>query len=159
MPVVKVTRTGVTAAPRDVPTDTTATVLPMTIDRVGQEAPEDELPAKVTSIAEAFKTFKPAVDFRTQVGEDGTEFVAQLEFNSLKDFDPKQIRTRTPGKRNDIADLHNRIELLQRMRESFSLLPVRRAWDKTGDRAEIMRALKDFTDAVQRIADGKESAK
>jgi len=35
MPVVKVTRAGVRSAPREVPTETTATVMPMTLDRVG----------------------------------------------------------------------------------------------------------------------------
>ena len=73
MPVVRVTRAGVRSAPREVPTDTTATVLPMTFDRVGQEANEDEAPTKVSTLAEAFQKFKPALDFKTTVGEEGTD--------------------------------------------------------------------------------------
>ena len=122
MPVVKVTRAGVRSAPREVPTETTATVMPMTLDRVGEECPEDEGPTKVSSLAEAFEKFTPKVDFKTNVGEEGTEFVAELDFKSLKDFDPKQIRSREPGKRNDIADLQSQIDLLHRMRERFTLL-------------------------------------
>jgi hypothetical protein len=91
MPVVRVTRAGVRSAPREVPTDTTATVLPMTFDRVGQECTEDEAPTKVSTLAEAFSKFKPSLDFKTTVGEEGTEFVAELEFKSLKDFDPSRF--------------------------------------------------------------------
>ena len=65
MPVIRVQRTGVRPAPREVPTDTTAAVLPMTLDRVGAEAPEDEAPTKVSDLKEAFETFKPAIDFKT----------------------------------------------------------------------------------------------
>ena len=36
-----------------------------------------------------------------------TEFVADLEFRSLKDFSPENIQKRIPGQRNDIADLKN----------------------------------------------------
>ena len=52
MPVVKVSRAGVRSAPREVPTDTTAAVLPMTVDRVGQECAEDEQPTKVSNLAD-----------------------------------------------------------------------------------------------------------
>ena len=152
MPVVKVTRAGVRTAPRQVPTDTTATILPMTFDRVGQECPEDEAPAKVSSLAEAFDAFKPKLDFRTTVGEEGTEFRAQLDFRSLKDFDPKQIRTREPGKRNDIADLQSRIDMLHRMRERFATLPVKRAWDNEAQRHEIIDAVREFETQLRRIA-------
>lgn len=155
MPVVKVTRTGVRAAAREVPTDTTAAVLPMTFDRVGQESPEDEGPTKVSSVAEAFERFKPALDFRTSVGEEGTEFVAELEFKSLKDFDPTKIRTREPGKRNDLADLQSRIDLLHRMRERFTTLPVKRAWESEEQRKEIIDAVKEFEDHLRRIASGE----
>ena len=159
MPVTKITRQGVISAPRDVPTETTATVMPMTLDRVGAEAPEDDTPTKISTLADAFKTFKPAIDFSTQVGEEGTEFVAQLEFKSIGDFDPKQIRSRAPGKRNDIADLHSQLELLQRMRASFALLPVKRAWEKEADRTAVIDALQAFKSQIQRIADGEGGAK
>ncbi len=154
MPVVKVTRAGVRPAPREVPTDTTATVLPMTFDRVGEEAQEDEEPTKVSSLAEAFEKFKPSLEFKTNVGEEGTEFVADLDFKSLKDFDPKQIRTREPGKRNDLADLQARIDLLHRMRERFTLLAVKRAWENPEQRKEIIQALGELQESLKRIAGG-----
>lgn len=156
MPVVKVKRAGVRAAPREVPTDTTAAILPMTVDRVGQEAPMDEAPTRVSSVAEAFQAFQPRLDFRTHVGEEGTEFVAELEFRSLADFDPKRIRTREPGRRNDLADLQSRIDLLHRMRERFTVLPVKRAWDNTEQRAEIIAAVNEFENQLRRIAGGEE---
>lgn len=157
MPVIRVQRTGVRPAPREVPTDTTAAVLPMTLDRVGVEAPEDEAPTKVSDLKEAFETFKPAIDFKTNVGEEGTEFVAELEFKSLKDFDPKQIRTRTPGKRNDLADLQSQIDLLHRMRERFTLLAVKRAWQNEDQRKEIIAAIAELQEQLRRIAEGGEA--
>jgi len=140
-----------------VPTDTTAAVLPMTLDRVGTEAPEDEAPTKVSDLKEAFETFKPAIDFKTNVGEEGTEFVAELEFKSLKDFDPTQIRTRTPGKRNDLADLQSQIDLLHRMRERFTLLAVKRAWQNEDQRKEIIAAIGELQEQLRRIAEGGEA--
>jgi type VI secretion system protein ImpB len=154
MPVVKVTRQGVRPAPREVPTDTTAAILPMTVDRIGFESPEDEAPRRVSSVAEAFESFRPSIDFRTAGGEEGTEFVAELEFRSLADFDPKRIRTREPGKRNDLADLQSRIDLLHRMRERFTVLPVKRAWENPDQRAEILDAVHEFENQLRRIADG-----
>lgn len=154
MPVTNVKRTGVRSAPREIPTETTLTILPMTMDRVGQEAPEDEGPTKVSSLNEAFEKFKPKLDFRTTVGEEGTEFVADLEFRSLKDFDPKQIRSREPGKRNDIADLQAEIDLLQRMRERFTLLSVKRAWENPEQRQEMIAAVGDLQDSLRQIAEG-----
>ncbi len=154
MPVVKVTRAGVKMAPRQVPTETTATILPMTVDRVGQEALEDEQPTKVSSLAEAFEKFKPALDFKANVGDEGTEFAADLEFKSLKDFDPKRVMTREPGKRNDVADLQSQIDLLHRMRERFAVLSVRRAWDNPEQRKEIIEAVAEFQDALRKISGG-----
>lgn len=155
MPVTNVKRTGVRMAPREVPTETTLSMLPMTMDRVGQEAPEDEGPTKVSSLAEAFEKFKPAFNFKTNVGEEGTEFVADLDFRSLKDFDPKQIRSREPGKRNDIADLQSEIDLLQRMRERFTLLAVKRAWENPEQRKEMLDAVDDLQDSLRQIAEGE----
>ena len=159
MPVTKITRQGVTAAPKEVPTETTAAILPMTLARVGAETPEDETPTKVSSLADAFKEFQPSIDFKTHVGDEGTEFQAQLDFRSLKDFDPKQIRSRAPGKRNDIADLQSQVDLLHRMRESFALLAVKRAWENESQRGEIIGALHDFRGQLKRIADGGGGAK
>lgn len=155
MPVTNVKRTGVRMAPREVPTETTLSVLPMTMDRIGQEAPEDEGPTKVSSLAEAFDKFKPAFKFATTVGDEGTEFIADLEFKSLKDFDPKQIRSREPGHRNDIADLQSEIDLLQRMRERFTLLAVKRAWENPEQRKEMIDAVDDLQASLRQIADGE----
>lgn len=155
MPVVKVTRAGVRQAPRQVPTETTASIMPMTVDRVGQEAPEDEGPTKVSSLQEAFEKFKPAIDFKTNVGDEGTEFITELEFKSLKDFDPKKIGSRQPGKRNDLADLQSQIDLLHRMRERFTVLAVRRAWDTPEQRKEIIDAIAEFQAALKRISGGE----
>ncbi len=155
MPVVKVTRAGIRSAPREVPTDTTAAILPMTADRVGREAPEDEQPTRVGSLAEAFDRFAPRLEFRTTVGEDGAEFGADLEFRSLRDFDPRQIRSREPGKRNDLAELQSRIDMLHRMRERFSVLSVKRAWDNAEQRREIIGAVAEFEEQLRRIAGGQ----
>ncbi len=156
MPVTKVTRTGVRSAPREVPTETTVSILPMTMDRIGQEAPEDEGPTKVSNLAEAFQKFKPSLKFNTVVGEEGTEFVADLDFRSLKDFDPKQIRSREPGKRNDIADLQAEIDLLQRMRERFTLLAVKRSWENPDQRKEMLSAVDELQNSLRQIAEGEQ---
>lgn len=155
MPVTNIKRTGIRSAAREVPTETTATILPMTMDRIGREAPEDDKPTKISSLPEAFTKFKPAIQFSTTVGEEGTEFVADLEFKSLKDFDPKQIRSRTPGKRNDIADLQSEIDLLQRMRERFTLLSVKRAWENPEQRREMLGAIDELQDSLRQIAEGE----
>lgn len=154
MPIVKVTRAGVRPAPREVPTDTTLTVLPMTLDRVGREAPEDEMPTKVSSLEEAFEKFRPGLNFQTTVGPDAAEFVADLQFKSLRDFDPRQIRSREPGRRNDLADLQSRIDLLHRMRERFAMVAVKRAWDNAEQRVEILEALTELQNQLRRIAGG-----
>jgi hypothetical protein len=154
MPVVKVTRAGVRAAPREVPTETTTTILPMTFERVGEECQEDEDPTKISSLGEAFEKFAPKLDFKANVGDEGTEFVAELDFRSLKDFDPKQIRSRAPGKRNDIADLQSQIDLLHRMRERFTLLAVKKAWENEAQRQEIIGALGELQAQLKQIAGG-----
>ncbi len=155
MPVVKVTRAGVKQAPRQVPTETTASILPMTVDRVGQECAEDEGPTKVSSLQEAFEKFKPSLDFKTNVGDEGTEFVADLQFKSLKDFDPKKLMSREPGRRNDLADLQSQVDLLHRMREKFTVLSVKRAWDNPDQRAEIIQAITEFQDALKKLSGGE----
>ena len=155
MPTVVIGRTGVRSAPRDVPTDTTTAVMPMTFDRIGQECAEDEAPKKVSSVKEAFETFKPHLNFKTNVGEEGTEFVADLDFKSLADFDPKKIRSREAGKRNDLADLQARIDLLHRMKERFATLPVKRAWDNDDQRKDILGAVAEFEEHLRRIAAGE----
>jgi predicted component of type VI protein secretion system len=127
----------------------------MTVERVGEECGEDEGPTKVSSLAEAFEAFQPALNFKTNVGDEGTEFVADLEFKSLKDFDPKKIHSRDPGKRNDLADLQSQIDLLHRMRERFSVLSVRRAWDSPDQRKEIIDAVAEFQAALKKLSGGE----
>ncbi len=80
------------------------------------------------------------------------EFEAELEFRSLRDFDPRQIRAREPGKRNDLADLQSRIEMLHRMRERFSVLSVKRAWENEEQRREIVGAVTELEGQLRRIA-------
>src|SRR5216110_3354668 len=98
MPSVVIGRQGVRTAAREIPTDTTAAIMPMTFDRVGLECVEDETPTKVDSVKDAFQKFNPQLHFETNVGEDQAKFVADLSFTSLADFDPKKIRSREPGK-------------------------------------------------------------
>src|SRR5262245_16928245 len=104
MPRIEVIRKGITPAIRPVPTDTTLVILPMTLERVGKQVQdEDEQPVRIDSSNEVFEQFRPALRFETTAGADATEFVAELEFHSLKDFTPENIQKRMPGKRNDIA--------------------------------------------------------
>lgn len=141
-------------APKEVPTETTTAILPMTLDRVGQECGEDEGPTKVSSLQEAFDKFQPKIDFTATVGDEGTEFKADLAFKSMKDFDPKRLMTREPGKQNDLADLQAQVDLLHRMRERFALVSVRRAWDDEAQRKEIIGALAELQDALKRLSGG-----
>ena len=135
------------------PTDTTAVVLPMTLDRVGKEVEdEDEQPQRVDGVNDAFEKFKPAVHLETNVGEEGTEFVVDLEFHSLKDFDPDNIQKRQPGKRNDLADLRNGIDLLYRLKDRWSLPAVKRAWDDPKQRQQIIAALALLKGEIEKLA-------
>lgn len=154
MPVTRIKRQGVRMAPKEVPTETTTAILPMTLDRVGQECAEDEGPTKVSNLQEAFDRFQPNLDFKATVGDEGTEFKAQLAFKNLKDFDPKRLMTREPGKQNDLADLQSQIDLLHRMRERFALVSVRRAWDDDAQRKEIIGALGELQAALKGISGG-----
>src|SRR4029434_5091055 len=123
MPKIEVIRKGITPAVRPVPTDTTLAVLPVTLERMGKEVvDEDEEPVRVDSVNDAFEKFKPSIHFETQAGAEATEFVADLEFRSLKDFSPENIQKRSPGQRNDIADLKNAIDLLYRRKDRGALL-------------------------------------
>lgn len=158
MPVVKITRAGVRSAPREVPTDKTATVLPMTVDRVGLECAEDEQPTKVSSLGEAFAKFKPKLHFTMTIDEEGTELVAEIEFKSLQDFDPKKIRSHEAGKRNDLAALQSRIDLLHDLRERFAVLSVKHEWDNTDRRRDILHAVAEFEGQLRNIASGERAA-
>ena len=153
MPRIEVIRKGITPAVRPVPTDTTLAILPTTLERVGKEVEdEDEQPVKIDSVNDAFEKFKPSLRFETWAGEEATEVVAELEFHSLKDFAPEKIQKRVPGKRNDIADLQNTINLLYRLKDRWSLPPVRRAWNEPQLRKQIVAALASLRTELEKVA-------
>ena len=153
MPKIEVIRKGITPAVRPVPTDTTLSVLPVTLERMGKEVvDEDEEPVRVDSADDAFRKFKPSIHFETRVGEEGTEFVADFEFRSLKDFSPENIQKRVPGQRNDIADLKNVIDLLYRMTDRWSLPSVKRAWANPAQRKQILAALARLRVELEKVA-------
>jgi predicted component of type VI protein secretion system len=128
-------------------------VLPVTLDQMGKEVDnEDEEAARVDSVNDAFEKFKPSIHFETQAGPEATEFVADLEFRSLKDFSPENIQKRIPGQRNDIADLKNAIDLLYRMKDRWSLPSVKRAWSNPAQRKQILAALARLHAELEKIA-------
>ena len=153
MPKIEVIRKGITPAVRPVPTDTTLAVLPVTLERMGREVvDEDEQPVRVDSADDAFLKFKPSIHFETRVGEEETEFVADFEFRSLKDFSPENIQKRVPGQRNDIADLKNVIDLLYRMKDRWALPSVKRAWANPAQRKQILAALARLRVELEKVA-------
>jgi len=153
MPKIEVVRKGITPAVRPVPTDTTLAVVPVTLERMEREVlTEDEDPVRVDSVDDAFQKFKPSIHFETQAGEEATEFVADLEFRSLKDFSPENIQKRVPGQRNDIADLKNAIDLLYRMKDRWSLPSVKRAWSDPKQRKQILEALARLRSELEKVA-------
>src|SRR5262245_10434418 len=150
MPKIEVIRKGITPAVRP---DTTLAVLPVTLERMGREVEtEDEEAVRVESVDDAFQKFKPSIHFETQAGEEATEFVADLEFRSLKDFGPENIQKRVPGQRNDIADLKNAIDLLYRMKDRWSLPSVKRAWSDPKQRKQILEALARLRSELEKVA-------
>jgi type VI secretion system protein ImpB len=153
MPRIEVIRKGITPAVRPVPTDTTLAILPTTLDRVGREVEdEDEQPVRIDSVNDAFEKFKPSIHFEALAGEGATAFVVDLEFHSLKDFAPENIRKRVPGQRNDIADLQNSIDLLYRLKDRWSLPAVKRAWNDPRLRKQILLALARLRMELERLA-------
>ena len=153
MPEIKVIRKGITPAIRPVPTDTTLTLLPMTLDRVGRElADEDEQALRVDGVQDAFEKFKPSIHFETRVGEEQTEFVADLEFHSIKDFSPENIQKRVPGKRNDLAVMGTTIDLLYRLKDRWGLPAVKRAWADPNQRRQILDALARLRTELEKVA-------
>lgn len=162
MPLVKVIRKGITPHIRKVPTSTCAAVMPMTLERLGREvASENEEPAKVESLSDAFEKFQPGLKFRGNAGEDETEFKAEFRFRNIKDFDPENLQKRQELRnadgeveylRNDIADLKNNIDLLYRLKDRFKLPTVRRAWGSPERRQEIIDALGRLRGELERVA-------
>lgn len=162
MPVVKVIRKGVSASVRKVPTSTAAAVLPMTLDRVGKEAAtENEEPTKVESLQDTFEKFKPKMSFKGTAGPEETEFRAELEFRSIKDFDPENLQKRQETRnadgeveylRNDLADLKSNIDLIYRLKDRWKLPTVRRAWSNADQRKEIIEALGRLRSELEKVA-------
>lgn len=162
MPLIKVIRKGVTPAVRKVPTSTAAVVMPMSLDRVGKEAAsENEEPTKVEDVQDAFKKFRPGLNFKGYAGSEQTEFKAEFRFRSVKDFDPENLQKRQEIKnergeteylRNDVADLKNRIDLLYRLKDRWKLPTVRRAWDNPQQRKEIIEALERLRGELAKVA-------
>lgn len=165
MPLVKVVRKGVTPAVRKVPTSTAAAMLPMTLNRVGGEAAtENEDLTKVEDLGDAFRKFNPKINFRGHAGEEETEFRADVEFRSIKDFDPENLQKRQEVRdadgnvtylRNDLADLKTNIDLLYRLKDRWKLPTVRRAWQNAGQRQEIVEALGKLRAELERVAEGE----
>jgi type VI secretion system protein ImpB len=155
MPKIEVFRKGIVPAARPIPTDTTATVLPLTLDRVGKELEEDdEKPISIDSANDAFEKLKPSVHLETTAGEEGTEFVVDFDFRTLKDFDPENIQKRVGGKRNDLADLKNSIDLLYRLKDRWALPAVKKAWSDPAQRQQIIAAVNALRENIEKLAQG-----
>lgn len=162
MPLIKVIRKGVTPAVRKVPTSTSAVIMPMTLERMGKEAAsENEEPAKVEDVQDAFKKFQPSLKFEGSAGPEETQFKAEFRFRSIKDFDPDNLQKRQEIKnqngeteylRNDIADLKNHIDLLYRLKDRWKLPAVRRAWNNEQQRKEILEALGRLRGELEKVA-------
>lgn len=165
MPLIKVVRKGVTPAVRKVPTSTAAAMLPMTLNRIGGEAAsETEDLSKVEDLGDAFRKFEPKLSFQGYAGPEETEFRAEFEFRSIKDFDPENLQKRQEQKdadgnsrflRNDLADLKQNIDLLYRLKDRWKLPAVRRAWGNAGQREEIVNALSKLRAELERVAVGE----
>jgi predicted component of type VI protein secretion system len=162
MPLVKVIRKGITPAVRKVPTSTCAAIMPMALNRVGQEVTsENEEPTKIESVQDAFEKFKPSLSFKGYAGPEETEFKAELNFRSIKDFEPENIQKRQEVKdadgnvtylRNDIADLKSNIDLMYRLKDRWKLPTVRRAWNNPNQRQDIINALGKLRSTLESIA-------
>jgi len=165
MPIIEVKRQGVRPAVRKVPTSTCAVTMPMTLEQVGREVrTENEEPQVVESVQDAFEKFNPKLKFRGSAGPEETEFQAELQFRSLKDFDPSNVMTRKEVRdeegnvsylRNDLADLKNNIDLLYRLKDRWKLPAVRRAWSNPEQRKQIIAALGKLRDELDKVVEGE----
>jgi predicted component of type VI protein secretion system len=139
-------------------------MLPMTLNRVGGEAAsESEELVKVEDLNDAFRKFEPKLNFQDYAGPEETEFRAEFEFRSIKDFDPENLQKRQEIKnadgttqflRNDLADLKQNIDLLYRLKDRWKLPAVRRAWANPGQREEIVNALGKLRSELERVVEG-----
>jgi type VI secretion system protein ImpB len=165
MPIIEVKRQGVRPAVRKVPTSTCAVAMPMTLGQVGREArSENEEPEMVESLQHAFERFNPQVKFKGTAGAEETEFQAELRFRSIKDFEPSNIMTRQEIRaedgsvtylRNDLADLKNNIDLMYRLKDRWKLPAVRRAWNNPEQRKQIIAALAQLQDELDKVVEGE----
>lgn len=165
MPIIEVKRQGVRPTVRKVPTSTCAVTMPMTIDQMGREVrSENEEPEMVESLQHAFEKFSPQMKFKGRAGQEDTEFQADLRFRSIKDFEPSNIMVRQEVRaedgsvsymRNDLADLKNNIDLLYRLKDRWKLPAVRRAWSNPEQRKQIIAALEQLRDELDKVAEGQ----
>jgi type VI secretion system protein ImpB len=109
----------------------------------------------VDGVNDAFAKFKPSVHLETTAGEEATEFVVDFAFKSLKDFDPENIQKRVAGKRNDLADLKNSIDLLYRLKDRWSLPAVKKAWSDPSQRQQILAAVNELRQQLEKLAHSK----
>lgn len=118
----------------------------------------------IESLPQAFERFSPQMRFRGTAGPEDTEFRADLRFRSIKDFDPASIMTRQEVKTedgsvtylpNDLADLKNNIDLLYRIKDRWKLPAVRRAWSNPEQRRQIIEALAQLRDELDKVVEGE----
>jgi predicted component of type VI protein secretion system len=165
MPIIEVKRQGVRPAVRKVPTSTCAVAMPMTLEQAGREArSETEEPEMVESVQHAFEKFNPQIKFRGTAGAEDTEFKAELRFRSIRDFEPANIMSRQEVKaedgsvtylRNDLADLKNNVDLMYRLKDRWKLPAVRRAWNNPEQRRQIIAALAELRDELDKVVVGE----
>jgi len=137
----------------------------MTLAQVGREVhTEDEEPEVVESLQHAFEKFNPQMKFKGRAGAEETEFQADLRFRSIKDFEPSNIMTRQEVRaedgsvaylRNDLADLKNNIDLMYRLKDRWKLPAVRRAWNNPEQRKQIIAALGQLRDELDKVVEGQ----
>jgi type VI secretion system protein ImpB len=165
MPIIEVKRQGVRPAVRKVPTSTCAVTMPMTLEQAGREVrSESEEPEMVESLQHAFEKFNPQIKFKGRAGAEDTEFQADLRFRSIKDFEPSNVMVRQEIRaedgsvtymRNDLADLKNNIDLMYRLKDRWKLPAVRRAWSNPEQRKQIIAALEQLRDELDKVVQGQ----
>jgi len=164
LPIIDVKRQAVRPAVRKVPTSTCAVTMPMTIEQSNREVrSENEEPEMVESVQQAFEKFNPQLRFKGTAGPEETEFRADLRFRSIKDFEPSNIMARQEVRaedgsvtylRNDLADLKNNIDLMYRIKDRWKLPAVRRAWSNPEERRQIIEALAQLRDELDKVVEG-----
>jgi predicted component of type VI protein secretion system len=137
----------------------------MTLEQVSREVrSENEEPEMVESLQDAFEKFNPRMKFKGRAGAEETEFQADLNFRSIKDFEPSNLMTRQEVRaedgsvaylRNDLADLKNNIDLMYRLKDRWKLPAVRRAWSNPEQRQQIIAALDQLRDELDKVVEGK----